>query len=103
MKEIALEVSHVSIDYRNLMHMSLHQSFAKDKVKKIDIIRAVNDVSFSVNRGEILGIVGRNGSGKTTLLRSVAGIFQPDEGVIDTKGNRVSLMAIGIGFNGNIY
>jgi teichoic acid transport system ATP-binding protein len=101
MKEIALEVSHVSIDYRNLMHMSLHQSFAKDKVKKIDIIRAVNDVSFSVNRGEILGIVGRNGSGKTTLLRSVAGIFQPDEGVIDTKGNRVSLMAIGIGFNGN--
>lgn len=101
MKEIALEVSHVSIDYRNLMHMSLHQSFAKDKVKKIDIIRAVNDVSFSVHRGEILGIVGRNGSGKTTLLRSVAGIFQPDEGVIDTKGNRVSLMAIGIGFNGN--
>ena len=45
--------------------------------------------------------MGRNGSGKTTLLRSIAGIFQPDEGIIDTKGNRVSLMAIGIGFNGN--
>ena len=42
-----------------------------------------------------------DGSGKTTLLRSVAGIFQPDEGYIDTHGNRVSLMAIGIGFNGN--
>ena len=35
------------------------------------------------------------------MLRSIAGIFQPDEGEIDTKGNRVSLMAIGIGFNGN--
>lgn len=101
MKEIALDVSHVSIDYRNLMHMSLAKSFSKGHVKKADIIRAVNDISFSVNKGEILGIVGRNGSGKTTLLRSIAGIFQPDEGEIDTKGNRVSLMAIGIGFNGN--
>lgn len=101
MKELALEVSHVCIDYRNLMHMSLHQSLAKNGVKKVDIIRAVNDISFSVNKGEILGIVGRNGSGKTTLLRSIAGIFQPDEGIIDTKDNRVSLMAIGIGFNGN--
>lgn len=101
MKEMALEVSHVSIDYRNLTHMSLAKSFGKGGIKKAELIRAVNDVSFSVNKGEILGIVGRNGSGKTTLLRSIAGIFQPDEGYIDTKGNRVSLMAIGIGFNGN--
>lgn len=101
MKEIALDVSHVSIDYKNLMHMSLHQSILKDGVQKAETIRAVDDVSFSVEKGKILGIVGRNGSGKTTLLRSIAGIFQPDEGVIDTHGNRVSLMAIGIGFNGN--
>lgn len=101
MKKIALDVSHVSIDYRDLSHMKLAKSFAKGEVKKSNVVRAVNDVSFSVNQGEILGIVGRNGSGKTTLLRSIAGIFQPDEGVIDTHGNRVSLMAIGIGFNGN--
>ena len=101
MKDIALEVKNVSIDYKNLMHMSLHQSLIKREVKMADLIRAVDNISFSVKRGEILGIVGRNGSGKTTLLRSIAGIFQPDEGEIDTKGNRVSLMAIGIGFNGN--
>ena len=101
MKEIALDVSHVSIDYKNLMHMSLHQSFLNKEVKKADIIRAVDDVSFSVDKGEILGIIGRNGSGKSTLLRSIAGIFQPDEGIIDKKRNRVSLMAIGIGFNPN--
>lgn len=101
MKEIALDVSHVSIDYRDLSHMSLAKSLKKGEVKKTNVVRAVNDVSFSVNKGEILGIVGRNGSGKTTLLRSIAGIFQPDEGTIDTKGNRVSLMAIGIGFNPN--
>ena len=101
MSEIALEVSHVSIDYRNLAHMSMHQGLLKKGVKRAETIRAVDDLSFTVEKGKILGIVGRNGSGKTTLLRSVAGIFRPDQGYIDTKGNRVSLMAIGIGFNGN--
>ena len=101
MGNIALEVNHVSIDYRNLMHMSMHQSLLQKGVQRAEVIRAVNDVSFQVEQGKILGIVGRNGSGKTTLLRSIAGIFRPDEGYIDTKGNRVSLMAIGIGFNPN--
>lgn len=101
MDNVALEVSHVSIDYKDLSHMSLHQSLVKDGVRRANIVHAVKDISFKVNQGEILGIVGRNGSGKSTLLRSIAGIFQPDEGIIDTKGNRVSLMAIGIGFNGN--
>ena len=98
---IALEVNHVSIDYKNLMHMSMHQSLLKYGAKRAETIRAVDDISFTVDKGRILGIVGRNGSGKTTLLRSVAGIFRPDEGYIDTKGNKVSLMAIGIGFNPN--
>lgn len=101
MPEIALEVNHVSIDYKDLSHMSLHKTLAKDGIKKVSVFRAVNDLSFELEKGKILGIVGRNGSGKTTLLRSVAGIFQPDEGYIETFGNRVSLMAIGIGFNGN--
>lgn len=101
MDNIALSIDNVSIDYKNLMHMSLHQSFLKKEIRKADVVRAVDNISFKVKRGEILGIVGRNGSGKTTLLRSIAGIFQPDEGTIDTRGNRVSLMAIGIGFNGN--
>lgn len=101
MRDIALEVNHVSIDYKNLMHMSMHQALLKKDVKRADIIRAVDDISFTVEKGKIFGIIGRNGSGKTTLLRSIAGIFRPDEGYIDTKGNRVSLMAIGIGFNPN--
>ena len=99
--KLALDVSHVSIDYKDLSHMSLAKSLKKGEVKRSNIVRAVNDVSFSVKQGEILGIVGRNGSGKTTLLRSIAGIFQPDEGIINTYNNRVALMAIGIGFNGN--
>ncbi len=100
-KNIALEVKNVSIDYRDMSNMSLAKSFRKGEIKRANVVRAVDNVSFTVNQGEILGIVGRNGSGKTTLLRSIAGIFQPDEGTINLFGNRVSLMAIGIGFNGN--
>lgn len=100
-KKIALSVKNVSIDYRDISHMSLAKSLKRGAVKKANVVRAVNNVSFDVKQGEIIGIVGRNGSGKTTLLRSIAGIFQPDEGTIDTFGNRVSLMAIGIGFNPN--
>lgn len=100
-EEIALSVEHVSINYRDISNMSLAKSLHKGEIKLSSIVHAVKDISFEVKKGEILGIVGRNGSGKTTLLRSVAGIFQPDEGKIDTHGNRVSLMAIGIGFNGN--
>jgi ABC-type polysaccharide/polyol phosphate transport system ATPase subunit len=101
MSELALEVSHVSIDYKDLSHMSLHKTLVKNGVRKASVFRAVNDLSFTLEKGKILGIVGRNGSGKTTFLRSVAGIFQPDEGYIETFGNRAALMAIGIGFNGN--
>ena len=99
--KIALTVDHVSIDYKDISHMSLAKSLRRDGVKKAKVFRAVNDISFELKKGEVIGIVGRNGSGKTTLLRSIAGIFQPDEGKIDAHGNRVSLMAIGIGFNPN--
>lgn len=78
MSEIALEVKHVSIDYKNLAHMSMHQGLLKRGIKRVESIRAVDDLSFTVEKGKILGIVGRNGSRKTTLLRSVAGIFRPD-------------------------
>ncbi len=101
MDNVTLTVDHVSIDYKDISHMSLAKSLRRDGIRKADVFRAVNDISFELKQGEILGIVGRNGSGKTTLLRTVAGIFQPDEGTIDTHGNRVALMAIGIGFNAN--
>lgn len=64
MGEIALEVNHVSIDYKNLLHMSMHQSLLKHGAKRAETIRAVDDISFTVDKGKILGIVGRNGSGK---------------------------------------
>jgi len=50
--------------------------------KTFESVRAVNDVSFSVERGEILGFLGPNGAGKTTTIRMILGIFHPDTGTI---------------------
>jgi ABC-type polysaccharide/polyol phosphate transport system ATPase subunit len=60
---------------------------------------ALDDVSFSVRRGERLGLLGRNGSGKSTLLRLLAGIYQPDAGRIEIRGNVCPLIALGAGFH----
>jgi len=60
---------------------------------------AVNDVSFEVNRGETLGIIGPNGSGKTTILKMLNGIFWPDKGKITVAGKVGALIAVGAGFH----
>lgn len=102
---VAVSVRDLEIEYRNLRHMSIHQSIRGRKqkhAKKEDVIHAVNGISFDVRKGEILGVIGKNGSGKSTLLKAIANIFQPDRGRIDTKGSKVSLMSIGVGFNNDI-
>lgn len=96
--EYALEVNELCICYRNLKRYSIKQNFLHRKKKKETDFEAVRQVSFSVEKGSILGIVGKNGSGKSTLLRAIAGILAPDSGTIDLKGNRVSLLSIGVGF-----
>jgi ABC-type polysaccharide/polyol phosphate transport system ATPase subunit len=60
---------------------------------------ALRHVSFTVERGETVGIVGRNGSGKSTLLRVVAGVYPPDEGKVLVDGEVSTLFGLGSGFN----
>lgn len=96
--EIALEVKDLRIRYRCLKSFSIRKSLLQFKKANTKVFEAVRGVSFSVPKGEILGIVGKNGSGKSTMLRAIAGIFSPDEGIIDLHGNSVSLLSIGVGF-----
>ena len=62
---------------------------------------AVSDVSFRVEKGEFVGVLGRNGSGKTTLLRMLAGIYTPSLGSYAIDGGVSSFLDIGIGFQGD--
>jgi len=62
-------------------------------------IWALKGISFEVEEGETVGIVGENGAGKSTLLRIIAGMLEPDKGEVMTKGRISSLMELGAGFN----
>ena len=60
---------------------------------------ALNNISFDVKKGEIVGIIGRNGSGKSTLLKIITGVLNASDGEIEVKGKVSALLELGAGFN----
>lgn len=64
-----------------------------------DFVWALQDVSFDLKRGDVLGIVGRNGAGKSTLLKLLSRVTTPTKGEIKIKGRVASLLEVGTGFN----
>lgn len=102
MSEYAIEVENLCIHYKTLQKFSIKQSLLHGKKKKADVFEAVKNISFKVEKGEILGIIGKNGSGKSTMLRAIAGIFSPNSGTIDLHGHSISLLSIGVGFQAEL-
>ena len=97
MSEYAIEVENLCISYRGMKSYSIRRNLFQKK-EKAELYEAVKNISFKVEKGEIVGIIGKNGSGKSTMLRAIAGIFSPNSGKIDLHGHSVSLLAIGVGF-----
>lgn len=60
---------------------------------------ALKNISFSVNKGEVIGIIGENGSGKSTLLKIISGIMKPTVGEVNVYGNIVPMLELGSGFD----
>ena len=102
-KEDAIVVSHLSKSFKLPTERSwgLKQAiFNRLKgIKGYTKQEVLKDISFTVKKGEFLGIVGRNGSGKSTLLKILAGIYVPDSGTITTYGSLVPFIELGVGFN----
>ena len=67
-----------------------------------DNFDAVKDVSFTINQGESVGLMGLNGSGKSTLLKLINGVMRPDKGSVLTRGRIAGLIATGAGFHPQI-
>lgn len=65
------------------------------------VLRALNELSFRIETGDRLGLVGHNGAGKSTLLRVLAGIYAPSSGVVETQGKTVPLLDISLGMDEN--
>ncbi len=77
----------------------VRMDFLKRTKREQRFVEAVGGVSFSVARGETLGIIGKNGSGKSTLMRLLAGIYKPDSGTVSISGEIAPLLSLGIGFH----
>jgi lipopolysaccharide transport system ATP-binding protein len=71
-------------------------------VKTSNIFTALNDISFSVGEGEVLGIIGANGAGKSTLLKILSRITEPSSGKATLHGRVASLLEVGTGFHGDM-
>ena len=102
MTENAIDVSNVTKRFRiyhekrNSVYEAIIGRFSDSKSYE-DLV-VLKNLSFSINKGEMFGIVGKNGTGKTTLLRIISGIYKPDEGSVMVNGSLIPLLALGAGF-----
>lgn len=121
MSETMLKISHVSKQYKlgqiggttlreELQRRSARRHHQEDPTRKIgakeyeygEIFMAVDDVSFDVQKGERVGIIGHNGAGKSTLLKLISRITAPTSGDIWLNGRVASMLEVGTGFHGEL-
>ncbi|MBQ9211567.1 MAG: ABC transporter ATP-binding protein [Clostridia bacterium] len=98
-----IKVDHVSMNFRmNMNRTTSMKEWVITKLKRklqYQDFFALNDVSFAVQRGEIVGIIGTNGSGKSTLLKVISGIYKPSKGTAVTAGRVAPMLELGSGFD----
>lgn len=100
----SIVVENVSKSFTMRYHRTLKQmALARAKGNQLsDKFLALDDISFTVEQGESIGLMGLNGSGKSTLLKLVNGIMRPDEGTVLTRGRIAGLIATGAGFHAQL-
>ncbi len=100
---VMIQADHVSLCYR--MNYDMVRSMKEYIVQllrgnvKYDEFWALKDISFTVDKGEVLGVIGNNGAGKSTLLKVISRILKPTEGTVAVGGNVVPMLELGSGFD----
>lgn len=101
MEETAIRVEHLSKMYKLYEKPSdrLKESLGLSRKKRYREHYALRDVSFSIGKGETVGIIGTNGAGKSTILKIITGVLNPTEGEVSVNGRISALLELGAGFN----
>lgn len=104
--EFALKVENVSIRYitGDFKDIGIKEYVSRKATNnyRVNEFMAVDGVSFTLEHGDMLGIVGTNGAGKSTLLKAVSGIMEPTKGRITANGEVAALLELGSGFDGDL-
>lgn len=102
----ALKVEDISIRYitGDFKDIGLKEYVVRKLTKNYHVkdFMAVDNVSFELEEGDMLGIIGSNGAGKSTLLKAIAGIMEPTKGKITANGEVAALLELGSGFDGDL-
>ena len=102
MTDIAVKVENVSKIFRLAKPLGVPNQQTQQNPVEQRSLKALDEISFSVTKGEVLGIIGLNGSGKTTLMRIIAGVYKPDFGSVTINGRLSPLLQLGTGFQGDL-
>ena len=106
MTEPMIELNHVGMSFNiaNEQLNSLKEYFIKIARKELFFKEfvALHDIDFTINRGDVYGIVGTNGSGKSTLLKIIAGVLEPTKGTCSINGSIAPLIELGAGFDAEL-
>ena len=98
-QDVAIDVRHVTMEFKREKDeaASIKEFFVRTLKgqRKPEIFRALDDVSFTIRRGEVVGIIGTNGSGKSTILKIISGVLAPTKGKVVADKSKIQLLTLG--------
>lgn len=102
-EEIEIDVQHVTMVFKREKDeaTSIKELLIRTikKQRSYEMFKALDDVSFTVHKGEVVGIIGTNGSGKSTILKIISGVLAPTKGRVEVDKSKIQLLTLGTGFD----
>ena len=92
----------LGIERENSFKNKFISIFDKKRRRKKEYFWALNDVSFDVKKGEVIGLIGSNGAGKSTMLKVVSGVMKPTKGKVEVNGTIAPMIELGAGFDAEL-